>query len=271
MSKKNKALYSFKIQDGSREREFGLIKPNRKLKQEGEIYYTAQLSRLVSAGVLPRAIWEKVIKNNGGAISDPEKKEYSDLYKELIDLNKNLLDVSSKTEEDISEEEKQKETSQIQAKMMDVRRKMQALESEQMSLYDNTAEVKARNSTIIWWSMYLAGEKNESGEFVPVIKGEDVDEKLDQYDIILEENPFLSGVIKRLNYLTTVWYIGVASSEEEFKSFDEDYLKDIKINSDKIDLVEGEEGAVAAPGGSENEDSTNDVPELVVEVQDPVS
>jgi hypothetical protein len=232
--KKQKELYSFKIQDGSREREFAIISPNRKLKQDGEIYYAAQLSRFISAGILPKALWEKVMKNNGGLISDPDRKEYSALYKKLIAVNTKIIElIGSDGSKTISELDKEKadELESLQAESLEIKKGMQELENEHFNFYENTAESKARNQTILWWSMHLSMERNEKGELVD---GEDIEEKLDTYDEIVEKNPFLVDVIKRLNYLVTVWYIGAATESSEFKNFDEGFLKDFKVNPDNI-------------------------------------
>jgi hypothetical protein len=258
MSKKNqKVIYSFKVQDGSKEREFALLSPTRAQKQDGDIYYTAQLSKMVSAGILPRAIWEKVIKNNGGTISEPDRKEYSGLYKQLVEVNSRVAELLGGGDEDQLEEDKKSELAEAQAEIVSIRKEMQSLESEQINLYENTAEAKARNQTIIWWSLSIAAEKGEDGVFKPIFAGNDMDERMEKYDELVDGSEFFSDIVRRINYLATIWYIGAATKHEEFASFDSDFSKEFKVDVDKLSDADLS-GQAAADGDSskpEGEDS----------------
>lgn len=239
-----KTIYSFKIQDGSKERVFGILKPTRKMKQDGDLFYASTLSKFISAGVLPKALFDKILKNNGGTASDPEKEEYSRLYRELVKLNEEFVSVISenKKDEERTQEEKDRE-SEIKGEMIRLRRAMQDLESEQNSVYENTAEAKARNQSVLWWFFSLAAEVFDGGKkishlFDPVLSH---DEKLDKFDEILEsEETFLKPIYSRLNYLTTVWFLNAASSVEDFEHFDKEYLE-----GDKISTVDVEDGGGA--------------------------
>jgi len=222
MSKEQKTLYKFEIQDGSKLRKFAILSPSRRLRQDGELYYTSQLSKFISAGVLPRALWEKLIKNNGGAVAEPDKKEYADLYQKLIDTNSTVEKLAGIPEAELTDEQKS-QLSYAQGQLVLIRKDMQVLESEQMSLYENTAEAKARNQSIIWWSLNLAAEANAAGVYLPIVVGEDIDDKLDAYDDLSENDGFLNGVIRRVNYLVTIWYIGAANSSSDFERFDAEF------------------------------------------------
>ena len=62
---KRKHLYSFEVLDATgKKRTFGLLKPNRREKESGDLYYASKLSEFISAGVLPKILWDKLFKNN---------------------------------------------------------------------------------------------------------------------------------------------------------------------------------------------------------------
>ena len=79
--------------------------------------------------------------------------------------------------------------------------------------------------------------------------------KLDNYELIVESDEFLTDVFSRINYLITVWYLGSATSAEDFKSLDEEYVNRIK----------SEEQAAAEP--EKLEDRVEVVEDVKVEVE----
>jgi hypothetical protein len=241
---KNKKEYIYKFEEKDKDgktRVFAILKPNRRSKEEGELYYASKLSQFIAAGVLPRIVWDKVFKDSGGIISDVDRKQYSSLYIELANL-KNELDIFSTKGKSITDEEKQK-MSAVEGEIVDIRRQMQQFEMDQINAFENTAEAKARNRTIIWWAANLATEEVE-GAFQHLLNGETVEDKLDYYDEIIENDEFLSFVFSRINYLVTIWYVGGASSENEFKLLDEEYSAKLKVEKETDASIEAENSGI---------------------------
>ena len=58
-----------------------IIKPDRKLFDDAELFYGVQLSVGIKSGLLTRSLLAKRYQNDGGALSDPEKEQYANLYK----------------------------------------------------------------------------------------------------------------------------------------------------------------------------------------------
>jgi hypothetical protein len=148
MSDQNKKyLYSFEVKDDSgANRKFAILKPNRKVKEEGELYYASKLSQFISAGILPKILWDKMFKDSGGIVARSDRKEYSDLFEELS-TNRNAIDkISVKPESSRTTEEKA-ELEKLQATNVLIRKEMQDLEFLQINAFENTAEAKARNKT----------------------------------------------------------------------------------------------------------------------------
>jgi hypothetical protein len=237
-NKQEKYLYSFEISDKeNKKRKFCILKPTRKMKEDGELYYASKLSQFISSGILPKIVWDKIFKDNGGIVSETDKKEYSDLFVELSSARNAINELSVKLEKDRTDSEKS-EIEFLEAQAVDIRRKMQEMEMAQINAFENTAEAKARNRTIVWWAATLAAEEFESGRFEALLGAGSVDEKLDNYDSILENDKFLSDCFSRINYLVTVWYLGSASSFEDFKLLDVEYVERIKSEEQFEEVLE---------------------------------
>lgn len=234
----NKWLYEFdakniiKKDDGSQEtfiKKFALLKPNRRLREDGELFYAAETSRFAKAGVLPKAAWGTILSNGGGSISDQEREEYGKLLLKFRDLSFELQTILIKGEGERTEAEKLRSEELIN-NLEDIRKDIQNFEASQISIFENTAEAKARNRTILWWVMNLSYEK-DGENYKPIFKGENFEEKLLEYDGFEEEDnkyEFLLSVIRRIMYLTTLWFLGRVDSADDFKLYDENFLKENK-------------------------------------------
>jgi hypothetical protein len=244
----NKWLYEFdaknviKKDDGSQEtviKKFALLKPNRRLREDGELFYAAETSRFAKAGVLPKAAWGTILSNGGGSISDQEREQYGNLLLKFRDLSFELQTILIKGESERSEAEKLRSDELIND-LDDIRKDIQNFEASQISIFENTAEAKARNRTILWWVMNLSYEK-DGDNFKSIFKGENFEDKLLQYDTFEEEEnkyEFLLGVIRRITYLTTLWFLGRADTTEDFAAFDKSFLKENIIET--VDTQEEE-------------------------------
>ena len=229
MSNENKKyLYSFEVKnDSGASRKFAILKPNRKLKEEGELYYASKLSQFIASGILPKILWDKMFKDQGGTISETEKKEYSSVFVELSEIREKIEKLSAKKESERSEEENSK-LLELQARTILLRKQMQDLELSQINAFEYTAEAKARNKSIVWWAANLGVEVNSLGDHKTLLNGEDVDSKLDYYDEVIEADDFLNKVFSRINYLVTIWYLGSANNFYEFELLDNEFLKRIE-------------------------------------------
>jgi hypothetical protein len=235
----NKWLYEFdakniiKKDDGSQEtvtKKFALLKPNRRLREDGELFYATETSRFAKAGVLPKAAWGTILSNGGGSISDQEREHYGNLLLKFRDISFELQTILIKGDGEKTEAEKNRADELIND-IDEVRKDIQNFEASQIAIFENTAEAKARNRTILWWVMNLSYEK-DGDNYKPIFQGESFNEKLLQYDSFEEDEnkyEFLLGIVRRITYLVTLWFLGRASEEEDFKEFDKAFVKENKI------------------------------------------
>lgn len=232
----NKWLYEFsanhveKSADGSQtkvQKGFAILRPNRRLREDGELFYATETSRFARAGVLPKAAWGTILSNGGGSISEQEREQYGGLLVQFRDLSFELQTILIKGEGERSESEKVR-SAELLGELDDIRRDIQNFEASQIAIFENTAEAKARNRSILWWVMNLSYEK-DGENYKPIFKGEDFNDKLLQYDSFEdneEKYEFLLGVLRRITYLVTLWFLGRADKADEFKAFDENFVKE---------------------------------------------
>ena len=128
----------------------------------------------------------------------------------------------------------------------EVRKKLQEFELYQSSLFDQTAENRARNKTIMWWVLHLSYIKYKE-DYTSLFGEGDFSLRLNKYDEIEEnDSDFEKEVVKRCAYFTSLWYIGRAITPEDFKSFE------------KALLNEPEENGLIKSSENQKEDTQND-------------
>jgi len=194
-----------------------LRKPTRLLFDEAELFYGVRLSEGIKAGLLTRALLAKRFTNDGGVLSEDEKNVYASLYISLFDKQNEFQKLSIRDESERSPEEN-KRYKEVIEELTQLRTEIQDFETAQASLFDQTAENRARNKTILWWVLQLAYIVNDKGEEISFFGDGDYDSRLRIYDAI-EENgtEFENLVCRKLAYFVSFWYVGRASSQEEFE------------------------------------------------------
>jgi hypothetical protein len=198
---------------------FAILKPNRRMREDGELFFASETSRYAKAGVLPKAAWNTILSNGGGSISDDQREEYGKLLIQFRDKSFELQSLLIKSDGDRSKEE-QSRLDDLTKDMEDIRKQIQSFESAQINIFENTAEAKARNRAILWWVTNLAYQEID-GNYVPFFNEETFEQKLDKYDEIeqADDDGFMMGVLRKITYLITLWFLGRAEKPEDFEQF----------------------------------------------------
>jgi hypothetical protein len=210
--------------DGTSQKQvlnFAILKPNRRLRDDGELFYASEISRFAKAGVLPKAAWNTILSNGGGSISDQDRELYGELLTSFRDKTFDIQSLLIKSDGNRTDEDK-KVLDSLTTELESIRRQIQSFESSQINIFENTAESKARNRAILWWVTNLF-HKESNGDFVKFFDKPNLDDNLDRYDEIEESNEddIIKSSIRRVSYLVTLWFLGRADTEEEFKELDE--------------------------------------------------
>lgn len=197
--------------------KLAIKKPTRSLFDEAELFYGVRLSEGIKAGLLTRALLAKRFNNDGGVLSDEEQKEYNELYLEFFNLQNEFQKLSIKEESIRSDEEKENIKAVI-VKMNDSRERLQKYEMAQANLFEQTAENRARNKTIMWWVLQLSLIQGDDKKFKELFQDGTYEDRLKRYDEIEESESDIERIaIQKLLYLISFWYIGRAASQDEFE------------------------------------------------------
>jgi|TARA_B110000196_G_C21077084_1_gene630520 hypothetical protein len=211
-NEKGEKVTTEKSVDSKVKHQFFLRKPTRSLYDEAELFYGIELSKGIKAGLLTKALLAKRYENDGGSLSDGEIERYGNLYLDFYRRTDEYQKLLIKDEENLTEEDRA-DMERLERELTESRSTLTQFEMEQQSLYEQTAEVRARNKTILWWILQLSYGADNNAYF----PGKTFEERLSVYDELSEEEDiFTNTVIQRLTYFVSFWFVGRASTQEEF-------------------------------------------------------
>ena len=218
------------------EKKFGIFSPKRSMLEEGEMYYAARVSENIKAGILPTSILIRKFDSDGGFLSDGELKYQNSLKTQGQDLNREIVELSASLEKLKAELEKEKsETKQKEIEdkeqtlnnaldqFYEVQEELLKIQQTVESFFEQSAEIKARNKTIIWWILNLSYDLNEAKEEL-FFKGRSIEDKLRSLDDLEEsEEEFTSYLIKKFSYLISYWYSSKISKAEQYEDAERNF------------------------------------------------
>ena len=214
-----KKLFSFKDKNNEKEYEFTLKQPNRTEREEIEIYYAAMLSKLMNMGVQTKASVDKYYADNSDtAVPKKDQSYYFNLQKDLAQYQEDLIREKSSSDKKF----------EIYAKIVQIQEDMRKFTSYYSAIYDNTAEVKARDKTVDFCMLNysysndqeLFPEEEEDFQKRAILQYQQIDKLREG-----EDSEFWNSVIDRFVFLFTIWYLDLAQTDEEFKSYYDSYFK----------------------------------------------
>jgi len=231
-----KKLFSFKEKNNEKEYEFALKQPNRTEREEIEIYYAAMLSKLMNMGVQTKASVDKYYADNSDtAVPKKDQSYYFNLQKDLAKYQEDLIREKSNSDKKF----------EIYSKIIQIQEDMRKFTSYYSAIYDNTAEVKARDKTVDFCMLNYSYSNDE--QLFPVEEDDFQKRAISQYGMVDklkdgEDADFWDSVINRLVFLFTIWYLDLANTEEEFKSYYDSYFQkdfeEINVEEEKKEVDE---------------------------------
>lgn len=220
-------------------------KPNRSELEDGDMFYSLELNKFIKMGLLTKAMLAKQYGNQGGVWSEKEQKMYADLLYKMHQKQIEVQQFSILGENGKLSKRQQEKLDQATREMSDAKRELTEYEMLQNSLFDHTADVKARNRTIMWYilhmSYFVEGE-SEDAPFEEMFEGDDYDAKYRSYEDKEElKDELFSRSIDKISSIVTVWYI---SGEQQREGLDK-ILNEMK-QEDSEEVEEKEEDLVEA-------------------------
>ena len=132
-------------------------------------------------------------------------------------------------QEAIRTEEEKANLAKVIEEMTQAREMIQKYEMAQANLFEQTAENRARNKTIMWWVLQLSLIEGEDKKLRDLFGQGSYESRLQKYDDIEESEFGIEKIaLQKLLYLISFWYVGRAASQEEFSKLLDAINKDNK-------------------------------------------
>lgn len=196
------------------EKEYCIKQPNRREKDEADIFYAAKIGEFVKKGILTKAMLLKEYENNGGALTQEEAKRVQVLRRKLMDDQNDLTKLELKKRQTKTDKAK---IEKIRHSVSDIISELQHFESFHEALFTHTADVIARNHLILWWVVTLLfHKKNKKSEWENFFDKESEEENLDFYEECLEDE-HLEKAVNRAASLVAIWLSSNIDKREDFE------------------------------------------------------
>lgn len=213
-----KRLFTFEEVNKKEEKEtiyrFILKQPSRQDREDIDIQYAAYLSKMISLGLLTKAGLVQYDENTGGVLSKSNAKKINDLYWKFAQKSNEVTKAELEPKTPANDEKLAK----LYAEIAEIKKEVLDFESFHNSVFENCAEVKARNKTIEYAALQLTYLEIDGGQEAPLFLGDTIQEKLEYLDSVDETNEALMRGIQKCFAFWTFWYMGVASKPEDFES-----------------------------------------------------
>jgi len=222
--------------------KFFLRRPTRAMTDEAELYYGVKLAEGIKAGLLTRALLGKRFENDGGTRSEQDTKKYksiTDRLKKFYEEQTKILEIDEKKRSS----SQKKRLKELEKEVRPARKELRDLQLEEDSLYEETAENRARNKVILWWMLHLA-HAEQDGKEVEFFGSGDLEAKLKAYDEIDEgEDIFEIVIARKFAYYVSFWFVGRPNTQKEFQE-----MVDLALKLDDEEAQEEAEEEKKASG-----------------------
>jgi len=231
---------------------FALKKPNRTLFDEAELFYGVKLAESIKAGMLTKTLMIKKYDGDGGIFTQNELNRIKNILIEMGDAQKEVLLIEEKKEAATKEE---LDKLQILNQTIDaLRLELTDIENNKNNLFEQTAENRAKNKTMMWWVLNLSYKKDEEN-YVSFFNGLNYEQKLKSYDEFEESgDEFIQKIMTKFAYFVSFWYSGRAANQEDFAMIE----KYLELNDGEINTEE-ESPAPPPPPQQDSSSSSSSV------------
>lgn len=207
--------------------KIAISKPDRKKYKDADIFYAKTLSNYLKEGLLPHSLVSKRYMNDGGPLTESEKKTLNVMRDRYVELQEEYF----KMEGPLNEEQN-KRRGEIILEMTEINRIVKEIKSSYSDIFENTAEAKTKNDTIEWWILNISMIEDEETKNYKLLYGDgDFDSKTEALEKLESKgDDFTNEVIKKLSYFISFWYSsGADISSEDFKSAEEHYEENVSL------------------------------------------
>ena len=187
--------------------------PNRRDKDEAEIFYASKIGDYVKRGVLTKAMLLKQYEDTGGLMSEDDAKNIQVLKRKMLSYQNDLTKFELKKRK---LKKDQLKIDEIHGKLSEVFSELQDYESFHENIFSQTAENLAKNNLILWWITQTFYNK-DGEDWEKVFASDDYEENLDLYDELTEEENDVKNAVYKASSLVAIWVSSSISTPEEFR------------------------------------------------------
>tara|TARA_R100000008_G_scaffold86888_1_gene82460 strand:+ start:5106 stop:5903 length:798 start_codon:yes stop_codon:yes gene_type:complete len=223
-------------------RKFFLRKPSHSMIDEASLYYGVELARAVKAGMLTESMLRKRFEEDGGLLSTTEEKAYDDLYTDLRGVMEEVAKIEGTTKK-LTKAQKNK-LNVLQKEKDSILQQIQVFENNKSSLFNQTAESRARNKSIVWWVLTLSYEVEPINDTEVPVWGtteQKMEERINDYyewNEAYASDAFSMEVKFKFLYYISFWFNSSASDQESFenvaKRADEEITRELQFALEEI-------------------------------------
>lgn len=223
--------------------KIAVLRPDRKKYKEADIFYAKKLSHYLKEGLLPLSLVSKRFLNDGGPLSDDEKRLVQSLRDSYVKLQEEYFGMKSPLTDD-----QNKRRAAIILELNEINKTLREIQSNYSDIFANTAEAKAKSDTLEWWITTLSMFDSDDKGYKFLFGEGDFDTRMAAlYEIDKKEDIFLNEIVKKLSYFISFWNTaGPDVALEDFKSAEENYNLSVTQY-----FVEEEKKEITAPVGVE--------------------
>lgn len=194
-----KELVKFKVIDGEKELEFSFMEPSKAVLKEGESVNSVTFANCIREGYLTTQEAIKIYSERGGIFTEAEEEDFKKNLTDYLAADKKYKDsVEAGTPDEIAKIE-----------FESLKTKVLHYYNRQDSVFEFTAERKARDITLIHYALALTFLDGK-----PFFDGKDYKSRQKNFD----ENttPLKEAVLRRGVWYATAWTSGVKFDEVPF-------------------------------------------------------
>lgn len=201
-----------------------ILKPDRRRFKEADIFYAKALSKYLKEGLLPTSLVQKRYANDGGPLSENEKNAVNAMREKYAELQTEYFSMK----EPLSDENKTRRA-EIMLEMNSIANTLRDIQSAYSSLFENTADAKAKSDVIEWWIVQISYIDEDETGYKSLYGEGDFESRMKTLETLeTKEDDFTNEVIKKLSYFISFWFtIGNRYNAEDFKSAEENYQENI--------------------------------------------
>jgi len=199
-------------------------RPSRRELEDAELEYSVEMSRCVKRGILTKAMLYKKYSDTGGVFSEQDAKDYGKLYTEVLNLQNEYVRLDSA---DKKTDKQKKRLEKIKEELGATKQKMVEVESTMHTLFDHTADTKAQNRLLLWYTLMLTHVQTDDEEQpTPYFTGEDFEQRVeDYYKKEDQSDDFYLQLVKKVTTILAFWFFNQASTPDEFNALIEQMEK----------------------------------------------